>query len=83
MDKHCATFPRRRTRSIRLAKSNTLALVGSESLMGREVRDVAPESLERLRAYNWPGNVRELQSVLKQALLRASGGGWRMRPRGC
>src|SRR5208283_1411692 len=26
-----------------------------------------------LRRYSWPGNIRELQSVLKQALLRASG----------
>jgi len=41
--------------------------------MGREVRDVAPEALERLREYPWPGNVRELQSTLKQALLQASG----------
>jgi two-component system nitrogen regulation response regulator GlnG len=37
------------------------------------VREVAPEALERLRGYSWPGNIRELQSVLKQALLRASG----------
>ena len=41
--------------------------------LGREVREVTPEGLERLRAYPWPGNVRELQSVLKQALLKASG----------
>src|SRR4051794_5190221 len=41
--------------------------------LGREVREVAPETLERLRAYPWPGNMRELQSVLKQALLRAHG----------
>ena len=41
--------------------------------LGREVREVAPEALERLRGYPWPGNIRELQSVLKQALLRASG----------
>jgi two-component system nitrogen regulation response regulator GlnG len=41
--------------------------------LGREVRDVAPETLARLRAYPWPGNIRELQSVLKQALLRATG----------
>jgi DNA-binding NtrC family response regulator len=41
--------------------------------LGREVREVAPEALERLRRYSWPGNVRELQSVLKQALLQASG----------
>src|SRR5271154_3669158 len=41
--------------------------------LGREVREVAPEALERLRARSWPGNIRELQSVLKQALLQASG----------
>jgi two-component system nitrogen regulation response regulator GlnG len=41
--------------------------------LGREVREVTPEVLERLRGYLWPGNVRELQSVLKQALLKASG----------
>ena len=41
--------------------------------LAREVREIAPEALERLRCYAWPGNIRELQSVLKQALLRASG----------
>jgi two-component system nitrogen regulation response regulator GlnG len=41
--------------------------------LGREVRDVAPETLERLRRHAWPGNIRESQSVLKQALLQASG----------
>jgi two-component system nitrogen regulation response regulator GlnG len=41
--------------------------------LGREVREIAPEALARLRGYSWPGNIRELQSVLKQALLRASG----------
>ena len=41
--------------------------------LGREVQAIAPEALERLRGYSWPGNIRELQSVLKQALLRATG----------
>src|SRR3954462_11018213 len=41
--------------------------------LGREVHEVAPEVLERSQSYAWPGNTRELQSVLKQALLRASG----------
>jgi two-component system nitrogen regulation response regulator GlnG len=39
----------------------------------REVCEVAPETLARLQSYAWPGNIRELQSVLKQALLQASG----------
>jgi two-component system nitrogen regulation response regulator GlnG len=41
--------------------------------LGRDVRQVAPEALARLRNYSWPGNIRELQSVLKQALLQAKG----------
>ena len=41
--------------------------------LGREVREVALEVMNRFRSYPWPGNVRELQSVLQQALLRASG----------
>jgi DNA-binding NtrC family response regulator len=41
--------------------------------LNRDVREIAPEALACLQAYDWPGNVRELQSVLKQALLRASG----------
>ena len=41
--------------------------------LGRDVREVAPEAMERLCSYPWPGNIRELQSVLKQALLRATG----------
>jgi DNA-binding NtrC family response regulator len=41
--------------------------------LGRDVQEIAPETLERLRSYSWPGNIRELQSTLKQALLRASG----------
>jgi two-component system nitrogen regulation response regulator GlnG len=32
-----------------------------------------PEALEILRTYPWPGNVRELQSVIKEAMLRATG----------
>jgi len=39
----------------------------------RDVRQISPDAIERLRQYSWPGNIRELQSVLKQALLRATG----------
>jgi two-component system nitrogen regulation response regulator GlnG len=41
--------------------------------LGREIREVAPEAMQCLRAHSWPGNIRELQSVLKQALLQATG----------
>ena len=39
--------------------------------LGREVVDIAPAAMDRLRDYPWPGNIRELQNVLRQALLRA------------
>jgi two-component system nitrogen regulation response regulator GlnG len=41
--------------------------------LGKDVQAIAPEAIELLRHYTWPGNVRELQSVLKQALLQATG----------
>jgi DNA-binding NtrC family response regulator len=41
--------------------------------MGKQVKSIAPQTLAVLERYRWPGNVRELQSVLKQALVRASG----------
>src|SRR5262249_20151231 len=41
--------------------------------LGRDLREITPEALELLRRYPWPGNIRELQSVLKQAILKATG----------
>jgi two-component system nitrogen regulation response regulator GlnG len=41
--------------------------------LGKDVTHVAPEVMSQLLAYPWPGNVRELQSVLKHALIQATG----------
>jgi two-component system nitrogen regulation response regulator GlnG len=41
--------------------------------LGKNVQGVAPETLVMLQRYSWPGNLRELQSVIKQALLQATG----------
>jgi DNA-binding NtrC family response regulator len=41
--------------------------------LGKEADRITPEALELLQGYPWPGNVRELQSVLKQAILQATG----------
>lgn len=41
--------------------------------LGKDVHEIAPESLDFLVNYSWPGNVRELQNVLKQTLLRSAG----------
>lgn len=37
------------------------------------LRTLAPETLDLFQNYCWPGNVRELQSVIKEAMLKASG----------
>ena len=39
----------------------------------KQVRSLAPETLQLLRQYHWPGNVRELESVVKESLLASRG----------
>jgi two-component system nitrogen regulation response regulator GlnG len=41
--------------------------------MRKEIDGVSPDALHLLMQYSWPGNVRELQSVVRQAILNASG----------
>ncbi|MEJ2183307.1 MAG: sigma-54 dependent transcriptional regulator [Nitrospirota bacterium] len=41
--------------------------------LGREPKELSPEALSALAAYDWPGNVRELQNVLERAVLIAEG----------
>ena len=41
--------------------------------LGKNVRDVSPQAMELLSSYTWPGNLRELQSVLKHAVVEATG----------
>jgi DNA-binding NtrC family response regulator len=38
----------------------------------RPVRDIAPEALDLLLAYNWPGNVRELRNTLEGIIVLAT-----------
>jgi two-component system, NtrC family, response regulator AtoC len=41
--------------------------------LGRRVRHVEPEAMERLREHTWPGNIRELRNVIERAVLLAEG----------
>ncbi|HWB14685.1 MAG TPA: sigma-54 dependent transcriptional regulator [Pirellulales bacterium] len=41
--------------------------------LGKEVAGISPDAIQLMLAYSWPGNIRELQSVVRQALLHASG----------
>jgi DNA-binding NtrC family response regulator len=66
-------LPALRNRGIDLEMLVRLFLGRFGPELGRNVSEVAPETLNRLRKYSWPGNIRELQSMLKQALLLSSG----------
>jgi DNA-binding NtrC family response regulator len=41
--------------------------------LDQDVNRVADDAMEVLTSYPWPGNIRELQSVLKKAVLNATG----------
>jgi DNA-binding NtrC family response regulator len=41
--------------------------------LGRDVTTIAPDALAILQSHSWTGNIRELQSVVKHALLKATG----------
>ena len=40
--------------------------------MEKEVRGLAPETIEMLQQYDWPGNVRELQHAVERAVIFSS-----------
>jgi two-component system response regulator AtoC len=40
--------------------------------LGKPVRGISDEALEKLVAYRWPGNVRELENVIERAIILAS-----------
>jgi len=40
---------------------------------GEEPKQVAPEALETIMAYDWPGNVRELENALERAVVLVKG----------
>ena len=37
--------------------------------VGKTIRGIDPDALERLEAYSWPGNVRELQNVIERSVI--------------
>ena len=45
-----------------------------KKLLGKkDLEGISPEAVNLLKRYSWPGNVRELQSVVKMALMNATG----------
>ena len=47
--------------------------VASPSRLGKRIRKIEKQTLQRLNAYDWPGNVRELQNVIERALVLSEG----------
>jgi Nif-specific regulatory protein len=40
---------------------------------GRDLKEISPEAMKLLAAYDWPGNVRELENVLERAVVVSEG----------
>lgn len=40
---------------------------------GKAVKQIPPETMNRLTCYDWPGNIRELQNVIERAILLSPG----------
>jgi DNA-binding NtrC family response regulator len=60
-----------RTQDIEALSAHFLAHFARE--FHKPLGRLAPQALERLRAYHWPGNVRELRNVLERALILGDG----------
>ncbi len=41
--------------------------------VGRWVKTISPQTLQRLQNYSWPGNVRELANIIERALINSPG----------
>ena len=67
----CLPPLRERDGDIRLMIGHFLELYNAH--MEKNVTQIDTGAMRALESYNWPGNVRELESVLKQALINATG----------
>jgi len=45
----------------------------SSKKIGKDIRGIAPEALQRMRLYDWPGNVRELENKIEYAVAMTRG----------
>lgn len=41
--------------------------------VGKPIKEISPEAMKALRAYDWPGNVRELANVMERAVVLTEG----------
>ena len=50
-------------------RSSSTSCGAAPASVGKTIRGIDPEALERLEAYSWPGNVRELQNVIERSVI--------------
>ncbi len=62
---------RERPRDVPLLADHFIAQF--RATLGKPVRTINDEALERLVAYRWPGNVRELENLIERAVILAEG----------
>ena len=67
----CLPPLRDRDGDLRLLVEHFLARYSGK--MGKKVMRIDPDAMRALENYDWPGNVREVESILKQALINATG----------
>ncbi len=67
----CLPPLRERSGDLRMLINHFLVLYNAR--MGKSVTQIDPQAMAMMENYDWPGNVRELESVLKQALINATG----------
>ena len=41
--------------------------------MGKQIEDIAPETMSALSTHQWPGNIRELQNFIERSVILTSG----------
>ena len=46
--------------------------------IGKSIRRIGKDTIEKLRAYGWPGNIRELQNVVERAVILSEGDTFRV-----
>jgi transcriptional regulator with PAS, ATPase and Fis domain len=69
LNEFCIPLPplRQRPQDIPLLVKHFLGRHGRN--IGKEDRQISPETMSQLVAFRWPGNVRELESVIKRFVL--------------
>jgi two-component system response regulator HydG len=62
-----------RNRNEDLEEFVDLFLEKANAELGKDVKGVDPEVMDRFKKYTWPGNLRELKNVIKRSVLLTTG----------